>query len=77
MSDENKNPIDGADVSVEWKLPDGSIVSESKTTSGKGEASFRIRGEGGIYTITVTNISKGEYVFDPDNSVLTASRAWF
>ena len=77
VMDENHAPISGAAVSVEWTLPDGTALAQSGSSSGTGEASFKVSGEGGIYTLTVTDISKGEYLFDPDNSTLSAARAWF
>lgn len=75
--DENRGAVSGATVQATWTLPDGSTVDDVTTTSGTGQAKFNISGEGGLYWLTVTDISKAGYVFDPVHSILEAGRAWF
>jgi hypothetical protein len=78
IRDEGRSPIPAATVIAQWTLPDGTVVEQTANTSGRGQASFKISGVGGLYRLTVTDISKGnEYVFDPEHSILSAARAWF
>jgi len=51
----------------------GALKSEIVSTNRKGESGFSITGDGGTYTLSVTNITKAGPTFDPDNSVLTES----
>ena len=60
-----------------WTKPDGSTVEQVATSSGSGKAKFSFTGPGGVYYLTVTGISKDGYVFDPNNSILSAGRAGF
>lgn len=61
----------GATVAVTWNLPSGQTISQTAETNTKGLASFKVTDVSGSYTLTVTNLTKAGYVFDPANSVLT------
>jgi PKD repeat protein len=65
--------IQGATVSITWTLPGGGTVSQQANTNAQGLASFQTSGTSGTYTLTVTNITKSGYTFDPGGSVLSKS----
>jgi hypothetical protein len=69
--DENGVSISGASVAVSWKLPDGTTLNQTATTSSTGVAKFSTIGRRGAYTLTVNNIAKSGYTFDRSNSVLS------
>ncbi len=78
VMDESRSTISGATVVARWTLPDGSIVEQTVDTGGSGQAGFKISGVGGLYKLTVTDISKGDqYRFDPRHSLLSASAVAF
>lgn len=75
--DENQGAVSGATVHATWTLPDGSTVDASASTSSAGEAKFSQSGDGGVYWLDITGITRTGYTFDPDHSVLSAGQAWF
>jgi hypothetical protein len=73
VKDETGAAARGATVTITWTLPNGSVQSKSAKTNANGIASFTVNGGAGPYTLTVTNIVKAGYTFDPANSVLSQS----
>ena len=73
VNDGNGGSVSGATVAVSWRLPDGSIQSQTADTSSNGVARFSTSGRRGTYTLTVNNITKSGYTFDRTNSVLSKS----
>lgn len=73
VKDGDNTAVTGATVSVTWDLPDGTSLSQTATTNGRGRANFSATDGEGTYTLTVTDIDASGYVFDPDNSVLMKS----
>ena len=73
VNDEGGGSVSGATVAVSWKLPDGSTQNQTASTSSNGVARFSTSGRRGTYTLTVNNITKSGYTFDPGNSVLSKS----
>jgi PKD repeat protein len=65
--------VSGAVVSATWAKPGGATVTQTATTSSTGIARLSTSGNRGTYTLTVNNITKTGYTFDPANSVLTKS----
>ncbi len=65
--------VPNAAVSVRWTLPNGATQTASGLTGSTGHVKFSVTGPRGTYTITVTNVTKTGYVFDPAGSVLTKS----
>ena len=65
--------VTGAVVSTTWTKQGGTSVTQTATTGSTGVARFATSGNRGTYTLTVTNISKTGYTFDPANSVLSRS----
>ena len=65
--------IPSAKVAIKWELPDGSTQKKRATTDTSGNATFNIQSGHGTYTLTVTDIAKTGYTFDPANSVLSKS----
>lgn len=73
VKDGNGAAVSGAVVSVRWTKPDGTMVFQIATTSSTGIAKVNTSGGRGTYELTVTNISKAGYTFDPNSSVLNKS----
>ncbi len=73
VKDEKGNLVASAQVQATWTRPDGSKVDQTATTNTSGVAAFSTSGGRGTYTLTVNNITKTGYVFDPANSVLSKS----
>jgi len=71
VQDANGVAVTGVTVAVTWNLPSGQTTSQTATTNTKGVASIKATDVSGSYTLTVTNLTKTGYVFDPANSVLT------
>ncbi len=65
--------VPGATVYVTWTLPDGTSPAQSAATNTTGLARFKARSVHGTYTLTITNIAKTGYTFDPAHSVLSKS----
>lgn len=63
--------VKNATVSITWTLPDGSTLAQTAKTSASGVARFSLTAGKGLYRLTVTNITKPNFAFDPLNSVLT------
>ncbi|MEW5989101.1 MAG: SBBP repeat-containing protein [Chloroflexota bacterium] len=75
--DENGEPVPNAAVYVNW-LVEGVeeqpiIPDQADLTNYAGIAHFFAVAGIGTYTITVDTITKPDYTFDPENSVLTAT----
>ncbi len=73
VKDANGLAVAGVTTAVTWTLPGGTTTSQTVLTNTKGLASFKVTSVSGTYTLTVTNLTKAGYVFDPTNSVLTKS----
>jgi hypothetical protein len=65
--------VPAAAVAVRWALPGGTTRTATATTDATGRARFSVSGVRGTYTLTVTDVAKPAYVFDPAASVLTRS----
>ncbi len=73
IKNENDVAVYKATVYVSWIYPSGT-TNQSARTSSSGTASFRLNVvQPGEYIITVTNLTKSGYAFDPDHSILTKS----
>jgi DnaJ-class molecular chaperone len=73
VKDQKGAAVAGATVATTWNLPPGITQNQTASTNLKGNANFDIRGGPGVYTVTITNISKDGYTFDAANSVLSKS----
>jgi PKD repeat protein len=69
----NGDVAPGAVVSATWAMPGGARVTQSATTNASGIATFTTSGTPGTYTLTISNITKASYTFDPARSVLSNS----
>jgi hypothetical protein len=70
VRDENGAAVPRAVVSAHWDPPGGGALEQAKTTGASGSATFRASGGSGTYTISITEISKTGYTFDPANSAI-------
>jgi PKD repeat protein len=73
VRDGSNATVSGATVSIRWTKPGGATATQSATTGSNGVATFTTSGNGGTYTLSVTNITKAGYTFDKANSVLSRS----
>ena len=71
IQDQNRSSVSGATVHATWTLPDGSTVDQAATVSGSGIARFNVSGTAGMYRLTVTDIVKTDFTFDPNRSILS------
>lgn len=69
----NGQVVSNANVSVRWKLPNGSTRTASAATNASGRAKFTISGSRGTYNLTVIGVTRSGYTFDSAGSVLTKS----
>ena len=74
IGDETNAPVPEARVEIAWTLPDGTARPETNLTgstgSDRGVASFTIAGSQGTYELTVTNVAKPDFCFDPPQSAV-------
>ncbi len=73
VKDENGTAIPSATVAANWKLPNGKTQKRTTATDSSGNGTFNTKSGSGTYTLTITNITKTGYTFDPANSVLSKS----
>jgi probable HAF family extracellular repeat protein len=74
VQDEQGASIREALVVGRWTYPDGSTHDESTFTNRKGVAGFlATQGPPGTYTLTIVNIVRSLYTFNPSRSVLSES----
>jgi probable HAF family extracellular repeat protein len=73
VQDENGTPVAAALVVGQWTQPDGSQHDENAWTGSKGVAAFATSGPKGRYTLTIVNIVRSLYTFNPGRSVLLKS----
>jgi probable HAF family extracellular repeat protein len=71
VRDENAAPISGALVVGRWTLPDGSSQDQDAWTNKRGVAVFTTQDRLGLYTLTIVNIVRSQYTFNPSQSVLS------
>lgn len=72
VRDNSNAAVPGANVYITWTKPNGSTLDQVGTTAANGTVWFQTGSlTTGDYTITVTDIVKAGYVFDPNNSVLS------
>jgi hypothetical protein len=73
VKDQNGAAIPSATVAARWTLPNGTTQSQTAATSSSGNAKFSTKSARGMYKLTITNITKSGYTFDPASSVLSKS----
>jgi probable HAF family extracellular repeat protein len=73
VQDELGASIPQALVVGRWTLPDGTTRDESAFTNRYGRAAFVTEVTPGSYTLTIINIVRSLYTFDPGHSVLSRS----
>ena len=73
VQDQNGAPIPSALVVGRWTQPNGTQREQMAWTRANGVALFDTQGRLGTYTLTVVNIVRSGYTFDPDHSLLSES----
>jgi probable HAF family extracellular repeat protein len=73
VRDENDAPISGALLVARWTHSDGSSQDQDVWTGPRGVAVLSTQGRQGLYTLTIVNILRSQYTFDPSQSVLSQS----
>lgn len=73
IEDETGAVIPSALVVGRWTLPDGSSYDDDVWTNSSGVAAFTAQGKGGVYTLTILNVVRSQYTFDPSHSMLSKS----
>lgn len=70
--DDTGSVVPSAMVSLEWTLPDGSLVPQQAATNLRGTATFRVKTrQTGTFQACVTGVVKAGYVYDPDQNQVT------
>lgn len=72
LRDANGAAVAGASVSARWTTTAGT-ASATAITDASGVATFVTQGRSGIYTLTVTGVTKAGFTFDAAGSVLSRS----
>jgi hypothetical protein len=73
VKDSSGKSVQNATVTIRWTLPNGSTKITTASTNSSGQAKFTVSSTRGTYTLTVTNVTKAGYVFDPAGSILSKS----
>lgn len=74
VRDSNLASVEGATVTGEWTLPDGTELLASGETDFQGIASFEVWAGSGEYEFCVTGVTKGDggdWTYDPDSNAET------
>jgi hypothetical protein len=74
LQDNRYRYTSGASVAATWTLPDGSLLPVNGTSSSYGDVYFELdKARRGTYTLTVDNVVFEDFVFDTQDSLLSAS----
>lgn len=72
IKDTDGNPVSGAEVTIDWEFPNGTIVQMTATTDANGVAYFIQKNvDSGTHTVTVTDVVKTNWSYDPSLNVET------
>ncbi|HNS49647.1 MAG TPA: hypothetical protein PKO09_00515 [Anaerolineae bacterium] len=71
VRDANLAAVDGALVTAEWTLPNGTQVVATALTDFQGIATIETWAGGGSYTLCVTDVAKAGWVYAPDLNLET------
>lgn len=66
IRDAAKAKVEGATVTAEWTLPDGTFFQETAVTDSAGIARFSIWVGQGDYTLCVKGVTKEGWLYDPN-----------
>jgi hypothetical protein len=70
--DQNNQAVNGALVSAEWTLPDGSTTPGEGLTNVRGLARLRLKTRDiGTFEFCVTDLTKAGYIYDPSQNNVT------
>ncbi len=70
--DTSGNPVEGADVTIDWTHPDGTVITLTATTDASGVASFVQQDvQAGTHTVTVVDVVKTDWIYDSSLNVET------
>jgi hypothetical protein len=69
IHDANHDRVEGATVTAQWTLPDGTVCTEvDEETNVQGIAEFSTFEGAGDYTICVSGVTKVGWEYDPDSN---------
>jgi hypothetical protein len=71
IRDANLATVEGAAVTAEWSLPDGTVKEETAVTAFQGIATFKVWAGSGKYQLCVSEVTKGGWLYDSDLNVET------
>jgi hypothetical protein len=74
IRDANLATVEGAEVTAEWTLPDGSVVEDRALTAFQGIAEFKIWAGSGVYKLCVTGATKDGWLYDPNRNLVTCGQ---
>jgi hypothetical protein len=58
--------VEGATVTAEWTLPDGTVFQETAVTAFQGVARFSVWEGRGVYKLCVIDATKEGWLYDPN-----------
>ena len=73
VRDANLATVEGAAVTAEWTLPDGTEFQEAAVTAFQGIATFKVWAGRGTYTLCVVDVTKEGWLYDPDLNLETCA----
>ena len=69
IRDANRTMVAGAKVTVQWTLPDGSVLQDTALTGFQGIARFRVWEGKGVYKLCVIDVTKEGWLYDPSRDL--------
>jgi hypothetical protein len=73
VRDANLTMVEGAAVTAEWTLPDGTVSQSTALTAFQGIAQFSVWAGRGVYTLCVLDVTKAGWLYDPGLNLETCA----
>lgn len=65
VRDANLAAVEGATVTAQWTLPNGTTLQQTALTEFQGIATFSVWAGGGEYRLCVADVTKDGWLYDP------------